>query len=98
MKRRRAQRKLTSRSDYAVSTQVRKATPPGKSIQPLVGSGNADAVALRELEDLKLRVRTLTVTNINLRRRIKSLESKQVAATAGVAPAKSTASAVKPPN
>ena len=87
---RRMVRKLSSRSDYAVRTRARPPVARANGIQPRNDTEQTDGKMLREIDDLRLRVRALTATNVNLRRRLKSLEAQiEGTATSGAAAGKS---------
>ena len=78
----RDQRKTNSRSDYEVGVAKRKAFPPRSGISPALDVEKA-IVGSDEIETLQLRIRTLTATNTNLRRRLKGLTAQLKVAESG---------------
>jgi len=70
-------RSATDRSDFAVRAKT-KPVSKSKSLRAAVTSVSSvdeEAASIREVTDLKLRIRALNATNLNLRRRIKELEA-----------------------
>lgn len=64
------------RSDFKIVTAKRKPFPPRTGIRHAVDTAEIPPAALREIENLKLRVRTLNAINTNLRRELHKLSAQ----------------------
>lgn len=64
------------RSDFKVVTTKRKSIPARTGIRRSSDTEEIPAAALREIENLKLRVRTLNAINTNLRRELHKLSAQ----------------------
>jgi uncharacterized membrane protein len=73
---RRTTRSPSSSSDFKVATTKRKPFPARTGIQRASETEQVPSAILRELEDLRLRVRTLNAINTNLRRQVHKLSSQ----------------------
>jgi chaperonin cofactor prefoldin len=68
---------------YAIHSRARKPASPGTGlVAPASDADKLHAAVTAEVETLRLRVRSLTATNTNLRRRVRNLESQHAAKAA----------------